>query len=123
LTDFSIDDVLAMELDLTTARVGLLQPCNDAQECRLSRSRWPQERQQRAISDVQADAIEGLEGTEGLVDVINLNAHDSGSSPGVLEAKLLEAWRMSRSIFHSTTVFTMSVTTASMARSDAMAKA
>src|SRR5262249_26460987 len=61
--------------DLHDAPVGLLEAGDDPQERRLARAARPEQRGQRALGDLERDAVERDELTELLGDVLYLDPH------------------------------------------------
>src|SRR5262249_15363058 len=100
------------------ARVRALQAHDDAEERRLAAARAAEEREQRAARAVEAHVVQGDEGAKGLADPLHRDAH--GSTPSICRR-----WASARSrrVFHSSAVFTKSVTRASIASTEATAKA
>ena len=68
--------VFVVELDRPAAGVGLLQSGDDPQERRLARAGRAEQGHQFARFHGQADVLEGMEGAEGLADVLGFDAHD-----------------------------------------------
>ena len=58
-------------VDLDLAAVGLLEPGDDPQQRRLARAARPEQRGQRAVGDLERDALERDEVAERLGDVAN----------------------------------------------------
>src|SRR5262249_55318406 len=100
------------------ARVGGLEPGDDAEERRLAGAGRAEEREQRAARDLERHIVEGHEVPEALGHVLGGDAHDSAPSVSNLCASA-----RSRRVFHSSAVFTKSVTKASIASTEATAKA
>ena len=108
--------VFVVELDRPAAGVGLLQSGDDPQERRLARAGRAEQGHQFARFHGQADVPQGMEGAEGLADVLGFDAHGDSLLAFCARANCL-ATR------HSINVFATSVTRPSMASSEAMAKA
>src|SRR3989442_9958575 len=100
------------------ARVGDLQAGDDAEQRRLPRAGGAEERQQRAARHLEAHLVESDERPEGLRHALDRDAH---ASPRWVRSRAASA--RSRRVFHSSAVFTNSVTSASMASTDDSAKA
>src|SRR5206468_495909 len=90
----------------------------DARPRRLPRAGGAEEGQQSAARDLEADLAERDERAEALRHPLDRDAH--GSPPW---AASRAASARSRRVFHSSAVFAKSVTSASMASTDARAKA
>ena len=73
LTHMGVGGVLTGEDDPTA--VGALQPGDDPQQRGLAAARGTEQRGQGAAREVERDIVECDEGTEGLVDVFDLDAH------------------------------------------------
>src|SRR5262249_7121180 len=95
-----------------------LEPRDDAQERRLAGARGPEQGEQLARRDLEAHVVERQERAEPLGDVLDRDAH---ASPPVVSMRAFSA--SSRRVFHSSVVFTSSVTSASSASTEATAKA
>ncbi len=106
--------VLAVEVD--GAAVGGIQPGDDAEEGGFAATGGTEQSDEGAGWDGEGDAVQGLEGAEGLDDVAGFDAH--GVSSGRAAARSHARWAR-----HSTMFFTTRVTSASMAKSEATAKA
>ena len=100
------------------ARVGRFQPGDDPQQRGLARPRRPEQRQQRALLDIQADVVERHEIAEALGDVLDGNAHATTCSPTACNAA---ASARSRRVLRSSQVLTASVTRASNVNTEATA--
>src|SRR5438093_1752457 len=100
------------------ARVGRFEAGDDAQQRRFPRAGGAEEGQQSAARDLEADLAERDERAEALRHPLDRDAH--GSPPW---AASRAASARSRRVFHSSAVFAKSVTSASMASTDARAKA
>src|SRR5262249_26753792 len=94
------------------------QPGDDPEQRRLARARRSEECQEGAVRDVETDIVESQEAPEPLHDVLDGDAH---ASPPAFSRRSFSA--RSRRVFHSSVVFTRSVTSASSARIDATANA
>ena len=68
------DHVLAGEPNL--AAIGDFEPGQDPEQGRLARPGRTEERAELALHDVEADAMEGGVGSEGLGQIADLDAHD-----------------------------------------------
>src|SRR5437870_2904517 len=95
-----------------------LEAGDDAEKRRLPRAGGAEERQQRAARHLEAHLAQSDEGPEGLRHAVDGDAH--ASPPGVCSRA---ASARSRRVFHSSAVFTNSVTSASMDSTDDSAKA
>ena len=69
-----VADVGAVEAQLAAALA--FQPGNDAQQRGLAGTGRPEQRHHLAGSNIERDIVQYLGATEGLVDAVNLNAHD-----------------------------------------------
>ena len=115
--------VFVVELDRPAAGVGLLQSGDDPQERRLARSGRAEQGHQFARFHGQADVLEGVEGAEGLADVLGFDAHDLQSACHRFQIAFSVPEPIVSATRHSMNVFAASVTRPSMASSEAMAKA
>src|SRR5262249_8435103 len=100
------------------AGVRRLQPRDDAQQRRLARARRAEQREERAVWHLETDVVESQDASEALHAVLDGDAH---ASPPAFSRRSFSA--SSRRVFHSSVVFTRSVTSASSARTDATANA
>src|SRR5690606_2243612 len=98
---------------LAASLVGLVETRDDPEQRRLAGSGGPEEGHQLTAGDVQADVVQGAEGSEGPGDVADADAHC-----GTISSSLIV-----RAVFHSTSAFNARVTRASRASSEATAKA
>src|SRR5262249_27454606 len=110
LADRGVGDVLLVVED--RARVGHVEPRDDAEEGRLPGARRPEQREQLAAGDLEAHVVQRDERAERLRKMPDRDAHWRRSASA-----------RSRRVFHSSAVFTKSVTSASMASTDATANA
>jgi hypothetical protein len=69
----AVGRILAVKQD--RARIGCLQPRDDAQQGRLAAAGRPQERHQFAAADVQGNVLKSLESAEGFFHVVDFYAH------------------------------------------------
>src|SRR5579859_7075454 len=102
----NVGGVAAIEQHL--AGIGKLKTGEDAQQRGLAGSRRPQQRHQLAFLDLQRNIAERGKPAEGLMNIADINHFDAANS---------SAYR------HSKNDFTAKVTSASMASSEATAKA
>jgi len=68
-------DVVVMEQNRPTARVGLLQPGNNSEQGCLAAAGRPQQGHQLAVTNRQADIFQRGKRTECLTDIGYLNTH------------------------------------------------
>ncbi len=99
-----IDPEHALSFDPDVARIRPFEPGDDAQKRRLARARGPEQSQELAAVDRQADALQGDEAVEVLGYVDGIDAHICA-------------------FFHSSRLCAVSVTKARSASSEATAKA
>ncbi len=110
--------ILFAEMDL--AAIGKFEAGHHAQDGRLAGAGRAEQRHQFAALDVERDAMHGAEGFEGLDDRVEANVHEFISEvlPASVAGRLLRPapWRSRKTL-------TTSVTSASVARIEAAAKA
>src|SRR5207249_4749642 len=116
LPDGGAGHVLVVVVDRAAVRA--LETGDDAEERRLSRPRGSEQRQQISGRDLEAHVVQRDERAERLGDVRDGDAH--ASPPAACRRS---ASARSRRVFHSSAVFTNSVTSASSASTEASAKA
>jgi len=114
--------VLAVEKDrAVVGEVKRFQPGDDPQERRFPRARRPQQGDQLSVRDVQRHAVQREEVAKTLADVADLDAHRSASAAAAVGG--VKASSDSPCVRHSTSAFKTSVSSASIASSEATANA
>ena len=97
------------------ACIGHVQPGDDAQQRGLARARWPEQRHQLTVGDVQVQVVADHGGAKALAQVADFDAH-----AGFLSSPASRFWACKRC---SSPYCRPSVTSASAASSEATAKA